>query len=91
MSAISKAVPDWFDNGPVVRMGDEMLSRVRQLGFQGCEVLQCQLDGLRATIFVDGPGRLSPQFRDGDFAGVLWGAVRVVWRVECDEGAGADS
>lgn len=75
----------WFDNGPVQRLGDEVLIRVRQLGFKGCEVLQLRLDAFKAVILVDGPGRLRPEFQEGGFAGVQWGAVRVLWRVKKTE------
>lgn len=72
----------WFDNGPVTRFGDEVMARVRKLGFKGCEVLQIKMTAFKAVILVDGPGLLVPEFQEQGFAGVDWDAVRVCWRVE---------
>lgn len=72
----------WFDNGPVTRFGDEVLARVRKLGFKGCEVLQIKMNSFKAVILVDGPGLLVPEFQEEGFAGVKWGEVKVLWRVE---------
>lgn len=72
----------WFDNGPIQRMEDEVYKRVRQLGFSGCEVLQVRLDSFKATIQVAEPCGLVAEFDEGDYAGLRWGCVRVVWRAQ---------
>lgn len=83
---------EWFDNGPVQRMGDQVLRCVRQLGFGGCEVLQVRLDSFKATIQVREPCGIDPPHLDlpGGFRGVQWGDISVVWRGSVPESDGGE-
>ena len=73
-------IPRYMDNSPVRCMLEEVHSKVRKLGFEGCEVEQVKIDGMKAVIVVAAPGALLAEFQAGEYSGVQWGAVRVLWR-----------
>lgn len=87
-------IPRYFDNSPVRCMLEHVHSVVRRLGFEGCEVEQVKVNGLKASILVATPGALQEQFRTGEYSGLQWGAVRVLWRAaephDSNQGVGDD-
>lgn len=80
----------WFDNSPIQRLQQDLVDQVRQLGFRGCEVVQIRMDSFKAVVQVAGPGNLVGEFQDGEYDGVQWGNVRVVWRRPVDENKNGD-
>lgn len=75
----------YVDNSPVRCMLEHVHGVVRRLGFEGCEVEQVKVDGMKASILVAAPGALQEQFQVDGYSGVQWGAVRVLWRVAAQQ------
>lgn len=69
-----------YDNGVVQRMQILVMKHIVKLGMAGCQVLQVRFNGAKAVIHVEPFGNLSAHSRDGEFAVIEEGPVRVVWR-----------